>query len=121
MFSLVTMVAEFVGGGVSPYYRIDVFRLFPNLTFFGYIVTASEILFVASIFYYVVNLLTVAKKDGCRAFWNDFTNVMDVLTVILSIVAICLYVAKTLVTQTFTKRISEVIEIMIIRARKKMW
>jgi hypothetical protein len=108
MFSLVTIVAEFIGGGVHPYYRIDVFRLFPNLTTFGYIVTASEILFVASIFYYVVNLMAIAKKDGCKAFWNDLTNVMDVLTVVLSIIAIGLYVAKSLVTQTFTKRIAEV-------------
>jgi len=42
------------------------FRLFPNLTVFGYVVTAAEVLFVASIFYYVVSLITLAKKDGCR-------------------------------------------------------
>ncbi len=28
LFTVVTCVAEFIGGGVVPYYNIDVFRLF---------------------------------------------------------------------------------------------
>ncbi len=43
LFSLVTCVAEFVGGGVVPYYNIDVFRLFPDPTWFGTVVTFAEV------------------------------------------------------------------------------
>ncbi len=66
LFSLVTCVAEFVGGGIRPYYTIEVFRLFNNVSGFGTLVAIAEILFVASIFYYIVSLLTILKKEGCR-------------------------------------------------------
>ncbi len=43
LFTLVTCAAEFVGGGVVPYYNIDVFKLFPDTTFFGSLVMVAQV------------------------------------------------------------------------------
>ena len=107
MFGLVTCTAEFVGGGIYPHYRIDVFRLFPNNDGFGIVVRLAEVLFVASIFYYLINVIAVLKKEGCRQFCQNSYNVSDLLTVILSLFALVLYVAKAIVTADITREISE--------------
>ena len=64
IFTTVTCVAEFVGGGVVPWYRIETFRLFSNGGLMSYLVDGASVLFVASTFYYIVNLLAVLKRDG---------------------------------------------------------
>ncbi len=128
LFTLVTCVAEFVGGGVVPYYNIDVMRLFQvtadirgTITTLAEVFKAdkrskkfissfslfSQILFVFSIFYYTVMILSTAKKEGCRKFCSDTGNLMDCGTVVLSILALCLYVARLLATHSVTKEISE--------------
>ena len=73
IFTTVTCVAEFVGGGIVPWYRIKTFRLFSNEGIGAYIVMFAEILFVASTFYYIVNLLAVLKKEG-KIFMFLFTQ-----------------------------------------------
>ena len=71
MFSIVTATAEFIGGGVTPHHRIDVIRLFTNLQGFGYIILIAEILFACSIFYYIINIATTMKKEGCKVSENN--------------------------------------------------
>ena len=65
-----TCVAEFIGGGIRPYSRVEVFNLMPHASFKGTIVYIAEVLFVASIFYYVINLLSLMKTQGCR--WINY-------------------------------------------------
>ena len=68
LFGLVTCVAEFVGGGVRPYYQISFFKLFSDVNGFGFVVLAAEILFVLSIFYYIVSLASTLKKARFPCF-----------------------------------------------------
>lgn len=69
MFGLVTCVAEFVGGGIRPFYTVDIFKLFPDQDGgYGWIVTLAQILFVASVFYYIASILSVLKKVPCCEF-----------------------------------------------------
>lgn len=107
MFGIVTCIAEFVGGGISPDYRIDVIRLFTQTEGFGYVVQAAEILFVCSIFYYIINIITAIRKEGCSNFFNNAWNIADVVTVTLSLFALTLYVAKKVVVIQMTKEFGE--------------
>ncbi len=66
---MVTAAAEFAGGGVRPWYRIEAVSLFNSYQGWNKIILICEILFVISTFYYLVNLLAVLKKEGCSAFW----------------------------------------------------
>ena len=88
IFAIVTTVAEFVGGGVWPYYRVETFRLFSNPGLMKYITLTAQVLFIASTFYYIVNLLAVLKKDGFSEFTANKWNLADCVTIFLSIVAI---------------------------------
>ena len=68
LFAMVTCVAEFAGGGIKPWYRIEAVQLFNSYQGWNKLVLFCEIMFVVSTFYYLVNLLAVLKKEG----WNDF-------------------------------------------------
>ncbi|XP_059084074.1 uncharacterized protein LOC131881274 [Tigriopus californicus] len=107
MFGIVTCIAEFVGGGISPDYRIDVIRLFTQTEGFGYVVQAAEVLFVCSIFYYIINIITAIRKEGCSSFFSNAWNIADVITVTLSLFALTLYVAKKVVVIEMTKEFGE--------------
>lgn len=93
-FGIVTCVAEFVGGGIRPWARVDAIRLFSDTGSFGYVTTAAEILFVVCTFYYLVNVLVVLKAEGCSEFFKGTWNIVDLFTVLLSLVAIALYLAR---------------------------
>ena len=91
MFSIVTIVAEFVGGGIRPYHKIDPIKL---LNSSNWVVTAAEILFVVCLIYYTINLLGVLKKQGCRTFCQNSWNIADTVTVAISYLALILYIAR---------------------------
>jgi len=69
LFALVTCVAEFIGGGIRPWYRINAVSLFSDYTGNGLIVLIADILFVVATFYYTINLFAALKKEGCQNFW----------------------------------------------------
>lgn len=68
MFTIVTATAEFIGGGIQPYYTINPIRLFPNGDMFSTIVAIAEVLFLISILYYIVNIGATMKREGCKRF-----------------------------------------------------
>ena len=96
-----TCVAEFVGGGVRPWYRIESFRLTSN----NIVVTIAEILFAVSTFYYFVNLLAVLKKEGRKEFCNNKWNLADCFTVALSIILLGLYILRLFVVSKNLKKL----------------
>jgi hypothetical protein len=63
---MVTCVAEFVGGGIKPYYRIEAVSLFTNYQGWGILILFSEIMFAVSTFYYLVNLVSAIKNFSSR-------------------------------------------------------
>ena len=54
LFAMVSCVAEFAGGGLKPWYRIEVVSLFNDYKGWNKIVLFCEIMFVVSTFYYLV-------------------------------------------------------------------
>ena len=107
MFGIVTMGAEFVGGGIRPWHRVDAIRLFPNLDTFGIITGIAEVLFLISTTYYIINLVLIFKETGCRDFFKSTWNIIDLFTVVMSLTAIAVYTARMLVTREMTKEFDE--------------
>ena len=100
MFGVVKIVAEFVGGGVTPSFRIDVIRLTRNWDLAGYAVFTCEVLFIFSTFYYILNTIGVMKSLGCSEFFKDSWNLVDIFTILLSCQTIGLWALKVLLRQT---------------------
>ena len=94
MFGVVKIVAEFVGGGVNPSFRIDVIRLTRNWDLAGYAVFACEVFFILSTFYYILNTIGVMKSMGCAEFFRETWNIMDIFTILLSVQTIALWALK---------------------------
>ena len=101
IYTTVTCVAEMIGGGVRPWYRIDSFRL----TNANLVVTTAEILFAVSTFYYIVNLLAVLKKEGSKEFCANKWNLVDCGTVALSLLLLALYIVRLFVVQSMLQLI----------------
>jgi hypothetical protein len=102
IYGLVTIIAEFIGGGVRPWYRIEAIRLSRSGGMSGYIVLAAECLFILATFYYIVNLLAVLKKEGTKEFCGNNWNLADCLTVAMSILALILYVVRLFIVADMT-------------------
>ena len=99
MFGVVKIVAEFTGGGVNPWFRIDVIRLTRNWDLAGYCVFACEIFFILSTFYYIMNTLGVLKSSGCVEFFKDSWNIVDIFTIFLSLLTIIMWAVKVMVSK----------------------
>jgi hypothetical protein len=100
-------VAEFVGGGISPVYRIDIIRLTRVMDFSGYMVTTCEVLFVFATFYYVLNSISSLKAMGPSAYFKEAWNIVDIFTIFFSVFVIILWVFKNLAVLEMTKKISK--------------
>ncbi len=91
-----TAVAEFIGGGIRPWARIESVRLFSKVEGWGFIVLMSELLFALSTFYYVVNVVAKMKK-GIYQFFKVSWNLADLTTAVMSVMALILYAVRSLV------------------------
>ena len=107
LFGVVKIVAEQIGGGFLPYYRIDVISLTRQKNVKGYILWFCEVAFILSTLYYIVNSLAILKELGAREFFKQAWNVADVFTICLSLIAIGLYILKNWVVLKLLKKISE--------------
>ena len=106
LFGTVTAVAEFIGGGISPWFRVESVRLFNQVQGFGYFVLLSEFLFAVSTFYYIVNLISKLKREGIKEFFGSSWNLADLFTSIMSVVALILYGIRSVVVRNLVKKIS---------------
>jgi len=96
LFGIVKIVAEFVGGGISPVFRIDVIRLTRVMDFGGYVVATCEVFFVFATFYFVLNSVSSLKQMGAKAYFAELWNIMDIFTMFFSIVVVALWTLKVL-------------------------
>ena len=103
---MVTIVAEFVAGGIRPWYRIEAIRLFTEDSLFGYVIKSAEILFAVSTFYYMVNMIVVMKKEGVKEYFSNSWNLADIFTMFLSIIALILYVIRMFAVDDMTKEVN---------------
>ncbi|XP_040583519.2 location of vulva defective 1 [Lepeophtheirus salmonis] len=106
MFATVTCIGEFVGGGIQPYHRVEVFKLFPDNSFFSEIISISEVLFVLATLYYTISTLTTLKKEGLGKFIKNFWNLTNFATILFSYTAIALFIVRLIIVRETTKRIS---------------
>ena len=106
-FGVVKIVAEQIGGGFLPWYRVDVITLTRQKNLKGYISWFCEVAFILSTLYYIVNSLAILKELGAREFFKQAWNVVDVFTISLSLLAIALYILKNWVVLKLLKKISE--------------
>ena len=90
-------VAQFIGGGIIPWYRIESFSLFSQQNFAGIMVQISQVLFGVTTFYYTINLIAAYKKEGSHQFWANKWNWADIATVLLSLFALTLFLLLTFV------------------------
>ena len=84
-------MAQFIGGGIIPWYRIESFSLFSQANFAGIMVQISQVLFGVTTFYYTINLIAAYKKEGSHQFWANKWNWADIATVLLSLFALILF------------------------------
>ena len=106
LFGVIKIVAEFVGGGVSPYNRIEVIRLTRVMDFKGYVVTLCEFLFCVATFYYVLSSIVLLKTLGCSEFFKDSWNIVDIFTTVFSVLVMALYAIKVNIFSLHHKLIS---------------
>ena len=83
MFTIVTCVAEFVGGGIQPWFRVNAIRLFANEDFFGTVTIIAEVFFAIATFYYIINVIASIRNEGWSKFMQNTWNIIDFFTVIL--------------------------------------
>jgi len=62
LFGIVTCVAELVGGGIAPWFRVEAIKLFADLNGFGFVTVIAEALFVVAAFYYLIAVLMLFKE-----------------------------------------------------------
>ena len=124
-FGVVKIVGEFVGGGVLPYFRVDVLSLTRQkdlkgiannahllqiyiiyVVLSGYLLYFCELAFILSTFYYIINNLAILKEEGAKEFFKTAWNVADVFTILLSLLSIAFYFLKTWTVLNLLKSIS---------------
>ena len=106
LFGTVTAAAEFSGGGIVPWFRVESVRLFNQLQGFGYFVLLSETLFTVSTFYYLINVIATMKREGFKNFFKNSWNWADMFTLFMSVTALILYGVRSIVVRNLIKKIS---------------
>ena len=105
--TIAKIATEFVGGGVVTKYRFDPRILFPPVSGGINVVLIAQILFVVSVLYLVISSAMVAKKLGCRGFCGNFWHMADLSTIIISLAAIAMFVAKELAVMDVVRLVNE--------------
>ena len=105
LFGLVTVTAEFIGGAITPWYRVDAIRLFTDDTFAGWLTNILELMFAVSTLYYFFSTFLALRRLGFREFVRDSWNVLDCMTIILSVVALVLYFERMFAVEDMTKEV----------------
>lgn len=98
LFGIVSCVLEFQpGGGIIPNYRIDVVRLMRYHQGFGLFVILCEIFYLAFVVYFTVRELRCWSQEG-RAYLKCYWNWAELFVIVMSYVAIVLYIYRTVLT-----------------------
>jgi len=105
-FGVLRIIAEFLGGGIMPSYRIDVITLTKNMDFGGIVTLTAEGLFVVATFYYLLNAVLMLKGMGAKNYFKESWNIVDVATIALSLITIILWLVKTYRVALFTQEIA---------------
>lgn len=99
LFGVMTIVAEFLpGGGIVPFYRLEVIRLMRYHQGFGAFVLACELGYVIFTLYFLHREYKKWKIEG-RDYFKSYWNWAEVTVISLSISAIVFYAYRMKVTR----------------------
>ncbi|GIY29651.1 polycystic kidney disease protein 1-like 2 [Caerostris darwini] len=99
LFGVMTIVAEFLpGGGVVPFYRLEVIRLMRYHQGFGAFVLACELGYVIFTLYFLHREYKKFRLEG-RDYFKSYWNWAEVMVISLSISAIVFYSYRMMITR----------------------
>uniref|UniRef100_A0A2L2YFJ8 Polycystic kidney disease protein 1-like 2 n=1 Tax=Parasteatoda tepidariorum TaxID=114398 RepID=A0A2L2YFJ8_PARTP len=99
LFGVMTIVAEFLpGGGVVPFYRLEVIRLMRYHQGFGGFVMACELGYVIYTLYFLIREWKKFRLEG-RDYFKSYWNWAEVAVICLSISGITFYAYRMKVTR----------------------
>ena len=91
LFSIATIVAEFIpGGGILPYWRIEIVRLLHHHDSMGTYLMIAETVFVFYILYFLINNLVQMKRLGAK-YWTTYWTLAEWGVIGFSLLAGVLY------------------------------
>ena len=91
MFTIATIVAEFLpGGGIIPYYRFEIVRLLNHHDSMGNYLMIAEIFFALYIVYFIVNNLVQMKKMKTN-YWKTYWTLAEWGVIGFSLLAFVFY------------------------------
>lgn len=94
MFTIATIIAEFIpGGGILPYYRFEIVRLLHHHDSLGTYLMIAETVFVTYIIYFIVVNLVQMKKLG-KEYWKTYWVMLELAIIALAFVAGILYIYR---------------------------
>ncbi|XP_069998872.1 polycystin-1-like protein 2 [Penaeus vannamei] len=95
LFGIGTVMAEFLpGGGIRPYWRFDSTRLIQPWTGFGFFILLNEIGFVLATVFFTFREIWKCYKSGLFTYLKGYWNLAEVAIIIISYLAIGLYVLR---------------------------
>ena len=100
MFAFATLLMEFPAtGGALPFANVYTFRLYMHVGSVGAFVMFCEVVFLILLIYYTVCEILDFKKKRLEYFRN-FTHVLQMIIIILSVCTIAMYVYRLNMTST---------------------
>jgi len=107
LFSSCLFIVEFLStGAATTYHSISVFSLYNYLGSMGVVVLAFQIVYVIFLVYFTVHAVLLIKEEGC-GYFKSFWNINDFLQLILAVIAIAMYVMRTIFTNLAIKAVHE--------------
>ncbi|XP_029453870.1 polycystin-2 [Rhinatrema bivittatum] len=107
LFCIVRLLVEFPAtGGLVPSWQFQTVKLIPYMSTFDFFLVACEIAFCLFVLYYIVEEILEIRIHQLyyfRSLWNS----LDVAIVVLSVVAIGIYVYKASAMEEVLKRLLE--------------
>ncbi|XP_041473066.1 uncharacterized protein LOC121422223 isoform X1 [Lytechinus variegatus] len=99
LFGVVSLLAEFLPtGGVEPFYRIDIIRLYTYAQGFGAVRLACEILFLGFIVFFIVREINNLRREGVKKYFKTFWNLAEWIIIACAIGATVVYFYRKYVT-----------------------
>ena len=91
LFGICTIIAEFMpGGGILPYWRIEIVRLLHHHDSAGYVILCCEAIFVLFILHFIYKQFVEMKKQK-KQYWKSYWTLAEWSLIFLAFAAMFLY------------------------------
>ena len=94
IFVLSSIIAEFNdGGGIVPSWRFQPIRVLKDNSFYGYIITACEVVFIVVTVFFTIREMLKIKKEKL-SYFSDHWNVIEIFILASSYACLGLYIHR---------------------------